>query len=249
MWEELVGFIIMGFIAQLIDSSLGMGYGVISTTFLLGVGVSPAIASANVHVSEVFTTGLSGLSHLKFGNIDREIFKKLLLPGVLGGILGAYLLTKVPAKSIQPFIACYLLLIGIRIIYKTFSKTQIKPIKSNLSLLGAVGGFLDSIGGGGWGPIVTSSLVSKGNEPRYSIGSTNAVEFFITLAQSITFFILIGLVSLKIAISLVVGGIIAAPLSGYICQQLPAKILMRLVGLLLIALSFGNVLRIFYFLY
>lgn len=248
MWDDFAIFVFVGFLAQLIDSTLGMGYGITSTSFLLGIGTPPAIASANVHFAEIFTTAFSGLSHLKFGNIDRKIFKKLLLPGVLGGILGAYILTSIPAKLIQPFVACYLLVMGIKIIYKTFQKTTPKPVKTNLSLLGLVGGFLDSIGGGGWGPVVTSSLVSKGNEPRFSIGSANAVEFFVTLAQSATFFVLIGLGSLKIAVCLVFGGLVAAPLSGYICQKLPSKLMMRLVGLMLTALSIGNASKVLYLL-
>ena len=149
MNEAIIVFIIVGFLAQLVDGALGMAYGVSSTTFLLSVGISPVAASASVHTAEIFTSGASGLSYLKFGNIDKELFKKLLIPGIIGGVLGAYILTSVPGKMIKPFVAFYLIIMGLMILQKSFKKTQEKKVMTHLFPLGTVGGTFDAIGGGG----------------------------------------------------------------------------------------------------
>jgi uncharacterized membrane protein YfcA len=235
--SEILLFAIFGFVAQLIDGSLGMGYGVTVSSFLLSIGVSPLATSASVHASEIFTSGVSGLFHLKFGNVNRALFRRLVLPGILGGALGAYLVTSIPAHKIKPFVAAYLLLMGVAIVVRAFRNTPQAEAKTNPALLGLVGGFLDAVGGGGWGPIVTSTLVAKGNHPRLSIGSVNLAEFFVTVAQSAVFFASLGLTHLKIVIGLTLGGVIAAPVAAYATRRMPTQALMAFVGILIIVLS------------
>ncbi len=233
-------FAAFGFIAQMIDGALGMGYGVSLNSFFLTFGIPPAIASACVHTSEIFTTAVSGLSHFKLGNVDRSIFIKLLIPGVLGGILGAYILTELPGGKIKPFISIYLLIMGLRILWKVLKKVHKPKVKIRLVPLGLFGGFFDAIGGGGWGPIVTTTLVANGNHPRFAIGSVNSAEFFVTLAESITFFATIGALLVhqwEKIIGLMIGGVIAAPLAAYVCKKIPTQVLMIMVGLLIITLS------------
>jgi uncharacterized membrane protein YfcA len=236
--EKVLFFMLVGFIAQIIDGALGMAYGISSTTFLLGMGVPPAMASSSVHVAEVFTSGVSGLSHLKFGNVNKKLFQSLVLPGVLGVITGAYVLTTLDGKLIKPFIAAYLMLMGIVIIRKAFKKaqTEVKEVKK-IALLAVFGGFMDAVGGGGWGPIVASTLISKGHNPRYTIGSVNLAEFFIALAGAGTFVALIGLGNWQIIAGLVIGGTFAAPFAAYLCKKFKAQTLMIMVGILIIVLS------------
>jgi len=237
---NIIVFIIFGFIAQLIDGALGMAYGVSSNAFFLSLGIPPSIASACIHTSEVFTTAVSGISHFKFGNVDRNIFLRLLIPGVIGGVLGAYILTELPAGKIKPFVSIYLLMMGILILIKVFKKTGQTKTKTKAIPLGLVGGFFDAIGGGGWGPIVTTSLVANGNHPRYAIGSVNSAEFFVTVAESITFFATIGALLFQHwekIVGLMIGGILAAPLAAWVCKKLPHNLLMILVGLLITGLS------------
>jgi len=237
---NIVIFIIFGFIAQLIDGALGMAYGVSSNAFFLSLGVPPAIASACIHTSEMFTTAVSGISHFKFGNIDKKIFLRLLIPGVIGGVLGAYILTELPGGKIKPFVSLYLLMMGLWILIKVVRKTHQIKTKSRLIPLGLAGGFFDAIGGGGWGPIVTTTLVANGNQPRYAIGSVNAAEFFVTVAESITFFATIGTLLFQHwekIVGLMIGGVIAAPFAAWVCKKLPHKVLMLLVGLLITGLS------------
>jgi len=237
----MIVYVIVGFIAQMIDGSLGMAYGVSSTSFLLSLGIPPVTASASVHTSEIFTTAVSGLSHLKFGNVDKMVFKKLLIPGVLGGILGAYILTAIPGETIKPFVAFYLLIMGLVILWKAFRKVKEKKVNTKLFPLGISGGFFDAIGGGGWGPIVTSTLVARGNNPRFSIGSVNLAEFFVTIAEVATFLAVIGLVHSRIIVGLIIGGVLAAPLAAYVCKRLPSRALMVIVGLLVIGLSIRTI--------
>ena len=242
MDTSIITFIIVGFVAQMIDGALGMAYGVSSTTFLLSLGVPPAAASASVHTAEIFTSGVSGLSHLRLGNVDKELFKRLVIPGVLGGVLGAYILTTVPGDIIKPFIALYLLAMGIIILRKALMKKTLEgKAKVRLFPLGAFGGFLDAIGGGGWGPIVTSTLVVNGNHPRFAIGSVNIAEFFVTMSEVAAFFTIIGLVHWQVIVGLTVGGILAAPLAAFVCKKLPARTLMIIIGVLIIVLSVRTV--------
>lgn len=237
---NIVVFILFGFIAQLIDGALGMAYGVSSNAFFLSLGIPPSIASACIHTSEMFTTAASGISHFKFGNVDRNIFLRLLIPGVIGGVLGAYVLTELPGGKLKPFISLYLLIMGILILIKVFKKTVQTKMKTRVIPLGLVGGFFDAIGGGGWGPIVTSTLVANGNHPRYAIGSVNSAEFFVTVAESITFFATVGALLFQHwekIVGLMIGGILAAPLAAWVCKKLPHNLLMILVGLLITGLS------------
>jgi len=233
---DIITFIIVGFVAQMIDGALGMAYGVSSTTFLLSIGIPPAAASASVHTAEIFTSGVSGLVHLRLGNVDKDLFKRLVIPGVLGGVLGAYVLTAVPGKAIKPFIALYLFVMGLVILLKALKKTKEK-VRTRLFPLGAVGGFLDAIGGGGWGPIVTSTLVANGNHPRFAIGSVNLAEFFVTVAEVAAFLTVIGLTHWQIIVGLIIGGILAAPLAAYACKRLPARTLKFILGALIMILS------------
>jgi uncharacterized membrane protein YfcA len=241
MDERILIFIAVGFLAQIIDGALGMAYGVTSTSFLLSIGISPVAASASVHIAEVFTTAVSGLSHLKLGNIDRALFRRLLLPGVIGGVIGAYILTELPGKAIKPFIAAYLLTMGLRILWKAARKTPTLVVRTRHTILALAGGFCDAVGGGGWGPIVTSTLVANGNEPRYSIGTVNLTEFFVTLAEAIAFIALLRLVHWQVILGLLIGGVIAAPFAAVLCKRLPARALMWVVGSLITILSLRTI--------
>jgi len=239
MEHSIFVFILVGFVAQIIDGALGMAYGVSSTTFLLSVGLPPAVASASVHMAEVFTTAISGFSHFRLGNVDKRLFMRLVAPGALGGVLGAYVLTSIPGSVIQPFVSAYLLIMGIIILRKALQKNQekLRTRTYHLIPLGMVGGFFDAIGGGGWGPIVTTTLMARGNSPRFTIGSVNLAEFFVTFCESVAFILTIGLVHWHVIVGLMIGGGIAAPLAAVLCRKLPARTLMIVVGLLIVGLS------------
>lgn len=235
-------YLLVGLGAQLVDGALGMAYGVTSTSFLLSLGVPPAISSASVHVAEIFTTGASAISHFKFKNINKKLLKSLLVPGILGAIAGAYLLSDViDGDLIKPFIAAYLAFLGILILRKALAGKQKKTKTKRIGLLAAVGGFMDSIGGGGWGPIVTSTLLGQGRDPRYTIGSVNAAEFGITFASGITFLILTGVSSWQVVAGLVIGGVIAAPFGALLVKKMSKRTLMTVVGVLVIGLSIRTI--------
>jgi uncharacterized membrane protein YfcA len=237
--STILYFILAGFIAQMIDGALGMAYGVSATTFLLSVGVPPSAASASVHASEIFTSGVSGLMHLKFGNVNTKLFRNLLIPGIAGAILGAYVLTSLEEYNfiIKPIVAAYTLVLGIIIIAKALKKDKVRKKIRRVVPLAAIGGFLDSLGGGGWGPIVSSTLIAGGRNPRYTIGSVNLAEFFVALASSLTFITLIGLHHWQVIAGLVTGGCIAAPIAAYLSKHLPVKTIMITVGVLVIIVS------------
>ncbi len=234
-------FILVGFVAQMIDGALGMAYGVSSTTILASLGVPQKFASAAVHASEVVTTGISGLSHWRAGNIHFDLAKHLLIPGVLGGVVGAYLLSNFEGDIIKPFVAVYLIIMGLIIIFRAFRSLAPREVRSWLLPLALGGGFMDAVGGGGWGPIVTSTLVARGNIPRFTVGSVNATEFFVTLAQSITFVIALGSGEFikygTVILGLLIGGAIAAPLAAFATKRLPHRPFMLLVGLLIVLLN------------
>lgn len=232
----------IGFLAQLIDGSLGMAYGVSSNSFLIGVGVPPAMASASVHIAEVFTTAASGLSHFRLGNLDRDLFLRLLVPGIIGGFAGAYILSNIQGDWIKVAVAVYLLLMGLRIIWKAYHRRGEQPGRTPpLFPLGLAGGFLDAVGGGGWGPVVTSTLVANGNPPRLVIGSVNMAEFFVTLVESVTFLVLLGTVHWPVVVGLIVGGLPASPLAAVMSRRLSARTLMWIVGGLIIFLSLRTI--------
>ena len=232
-------FVAGGFVAQLIDGSLGMAYGVSASTFLMSFGVPPAAASASVHTAEVFTSGISGLSHLKFRNVNKKLFRSLIIPGVLGAIAGAYILTSFESYNyiIRPIVAVYTLVLGLIIVRKAFARTIKKRKTRNIPALASFGGFMDSIGGGGWGPIVASTLIAKGRSPRYTIGSVNLAEFFISFSSSLTFFATLGISYLQIIAGLVIGGAMAAPLAAYLTHRLPLKRMMLVVGVIIVLVS------------
>lgn len=241
--DNLLLFAVIGFFAQMIDGSLGMGYKVSTTTFLLSLGLAPAIASASVHTAGIFASAASGLSHYKFGNLDRTLMFRLAVPGVLGGVVGAALLSHLPTDMIRPLVAVYLLLMGLRIILKALRYDAELRAGVRVAALGLAGGFFDAIGGGGWGPIVTSTLIGDGHEPRFVIGSVNIAEFFVTLGAAITFLLTIhdGM-AWEVIAGLIVGGVLAAPLAAHASQRLPARRLMLLVGLLVSFLSLRTLL-------
>lgn len=228
--------VIIGAFAQLIDGSLGMAYGVTSNSLLLSLGFTPAVASATVHTAEVFTTLASGVSHLKLGNVDKKLFINLTVPGSATAILGACILVNFPTGIIKNLVAVYLVLMGGMIILRVFGK-NIFFRKLDAKVLAGIGGLLDAMGGGGWGPIVTSTLIANGEDPKKTIGSVNLSEFFIAFAQSLTFFTLLGFQNLSVIISLTIGGVLVAPLATYICKRTPTKTLLMVVGLLIIAVN------------
>jgi uncharacterized protein len=236
--EEFLVFFAIGVFAQLVDGTLGMGYGATSTSFLLAYGVPPVVSSTGVHVAEMFTTGASAISHHKFGNINKKLVKNLLIPGVLGSITGAYLLSDViNGDVIKPFIAVYMIVLALIIIRKALKKNIVKKKTKKLGFLAIFGGFMDSVGGGGWGPIVTSTLLGRGRNPRYTIGSVNAAEFAISFASGITFMLFGGIHGWQVIIGLILGGVISAPLAAYLVNKIRRKPMMVAVGILIILLS------------
>lgn len=237
--EMFLWFLLVGFVAQSIDGALGMAYGVSSNSILLGIGIPPATASAWVHFAQVFTSLASGISHWKMGNVDWKLAKKLLIPGVLGSIFGAFLLSSLNPDLVKPVIAIYLFVMGIVILKKVKKKHTPKFNRESKSIpaLATAGGFADAVGGGGWGPIVNSTLLSKGKIARYAIGTGNFVEFFVSLASASTFLFFVKELSLAPVLGLILGGIIAAPFAAFICKIVKPKYLMIAVGILIIILS------------
>lgn len=244
-WEDVILFAVIGFVAQMIDGAIGMAYGISASTALLSMGVPPATASACVHAAETFTTGASGMAHWKLGNIDKKLLARLVLPGMAGGALGAYALSSLPGDLLKPYIAGYLLLLGLFIVWKAVGQKEtregVEP--KAVAPLGLFGGFLDAIGGGGWGPLVTSSLLGQGTTPRYAIGTVNLAEFFVTLTISTTFFLTVGLDLWPIIAGLILGGIIAAPFAAYATKHIPDKVLMIMVGTVVVLLSLRTLLH------
>ena len=232
---ELLPFIAVGFAAQLVDGALGMAFGVISNTLLVGVlGVAPALASQRVHLVECFTTATSGISHLLHGNVDKRLFLQLLIPGVVGGVLGAYVLSSLDASVVKPFVLLYLSGVGIYLLVRgILYPPKIKDAKL-IWPLGLFGGFLDAAGGGGWGPVVTSNLLIQGADPRKVVGTVNTVEFFLTLTVSAAFIFHLGIADVAGAtLGLLIGGLLAAPLGAWAAKHFPAKQMLILVGIVL----------------
>ena len=231
----------VGFLAQVVDGALGMAYGVTATTFLLASGATPAAASASVHIAEIFTTGVSGIAHAKFGNVDKQLFTRLLVPGILGGILGAVLVTHIDSAAFKPVISGYLILLGIYILSKAFRQLNIRRnAPKHVGKLACFGGFMDAAGGGGWGPIVTTTLVGTGNDPRTTIGSVNFAEFFLTLASAAVFALLMETDTWPLIVGLVFGGLFAAPFAAFLCKKFHARTLLILVGVLITTISGYN---------
>lgn len=234
--------VLVGLLAQIVDGALGMAYGLTSTSFLLATGASPALASASVHMAEVFTTGASGISHAKFGNVDKKLFLRLLIPGIVGGLLGALVVTQIDGKTLKPFITVYLLLMGVYVLSKAFRKhiATRKSEPKHVAKLALLGGFVDTSGGGGWGPVVTTTLVGTGHDPRTTIGSVNFAEFFLTLTSAASLFILVDETIWHVVAGLIIGGLFAAPFAAYACKKFSTRTLLILVGVLISGISLFN---------
>ncbi len=237
----------VGLFAQIVDGALGMAYGVTASTFLMATGASPAAASASVHIAEIFTTGVSGISHVRIGNVDKRLFVRLVAPGVAGAILGAVVVTQIDGAMLKPYVSTYLLLLGIYIVYKAIRQAKRRTrAPAHVGKLALTGGFLDTVGGGGWGPVVTSTLIGAGNDPRKTIGTVSLAEFFVALAGAASFLLLMETNTWMIIAGLVMGGAIAAPFAALVCAKLPARLLMLLVGVLIGVLSMFNLYRAIY---
>ena len=224
-----------------------MAYGITSTTFLLAAGAPPAMASGATHLAEVFTTGVSGISHLKLGNVNKRLVLSLLLPGILGALLGAYVLTNIDGQLLKPFISAYLLIMGLYVFSKAFKVITLKREinTKKVAPLALFGGFMDTTGGGGWGPIVTTSLVGAGHDPRTTIGSVNFAEFFLTVTVAATFFTILDNSVWLFVAGLTIGGLFAAPFAAYITRHLQTRTLLMLVGTLISAVSLVNLSKLF----
>lgn len=233
----------VGLIAQVIDGALGMAYGITSSSFLLAFGVSPAMASGATHLAEVFTTGVSGVSHLKMGNVNKKLFLSLLVPGIFGALIGTYILSSIDGKTLKPFISLYLCVMGIYVFSKAFrhiqSKSEINARK--VAPLALFGGFMDTTGGGGWGPIVTTTLVSAGHDPKMTIGSVNLAEFFLTITTAAAFFAILDNTVWLLVAGLALGGLFAAPFAAFITKHLKTKMLLMMVGGLITLISLFNI--------
>lgn len=247
-FTALLPFIAIGFAAQMVDGALGMAFGVISNTLMVGVlGIPPALASQRVHIVECFTTATSGISHLIHGNIDKKLFFRLLLPGVAGGVLGAYALSSLDASVVKPWILLYLSGIGLYLLARgILYPPKIKEAK-HVAPLGLVGGFLDAVGGGGWGPVVTSNLLIQGADPRKVVGTVNTVEFFLTLTVSATFIWHLGVADLAGAtLGFLIGGLAAAPFGAWAAKHIPAKVMLIMVGVVLTLTSLFGAYKAFF---
>jgi uncharacterized membrane protein YfcA len=234
---ELALFTVAGFVAQMIDGTLSMGYGVSATSLLLSFGVPPAAASASVHTAEVVATAFSAYNHWRLKNVIASFVKKLLIPGVIGAVVGAYVLTSVPGEAIKPFMAAYLLVMGVIIVLKAWRRSVHVGSEKHLTPLGLIGGFCDSVGGGGWGPIVAGTLLARGNEPRTTIGSVAFSEFFVTIASSATLLVTIGVSNWLPVAGLALGGALASPIAARLTGRIPARPLLIVVGVVVILLS------------
>ena len=235
--ETFFWFVLIGLAAQLVDGALGMAYGLVSSSVLLGMGLPPAQVSASIHAAEVFTTGASGASHIALGNVDRRLFLRLAIPGVVGGVIGAYVLTQLPGDLIRPFVYLYLLVLAVLILVRASGRMVPRREVRRVPVLGFFAGLLDASGGGGWGPLATSTLLAGGGQARTVIGSVNAAEFVVTLAVSITFFLSIGIEHLQIVLGLLVGGMIAAPVAALLVRRVREKWVLVAVGLLVLCIS------------
>ncbi len=230
----ILPFVLIGFAAQLVDGALGMAFGVIANTSLLALGLPPALASSYVHVIKAFTGGIGGIGHILHRNVDWKLGIRLTLSGVVGGVVGAFFLTRIDAAIAKPFVLAYLTLIGLYILWRGlghhFTESRAKIVEP----VGLVGGFLDATGGGGWGPVVTSNLLIQGHNPRMTVGTVNVAEFFLAIAISATFIVSLGISDFTApVIGLLIGGVIAAPMGAWLTKRIPARPLMVLVGTVL----------------
>lgn len=244
---DLLPFIAIGFVAQIVDGALGMAFGVISTTLLISVGsppLQPRAASAAVHLVESFTTAVSGISHILHRNVDWRLFVRIAVPGMIGGIAGAYVLTGISAEAARPLVLAYLLGIGVWLLWRGARHRHVERQPKVVEPLGLVGGFLDAAGGGGWGPVVTSNLLVQGASPRKVIGTVNTAEFFVTVTISATFIATLGLEAFTVAtVGLLIGGVVAAPLGALMAKRIQADLLLTLVGIVVTLTSLYGLYR------
>jgi uncharacterized membrane protein YfcA len=242
--SALVPFMLIGFAAQLVDGALGMAYGQISSTLLISMGYQPKLASAAVHTAETFTTAVSGISHVAHRNVDWKLFFRIVIPGIIGGVLGAYVLTQIDARVAKPFVLVYLAGLGLYLFYRGVMHRHTERTPKIVSPLGLVGGFLDAAGGGGWGAIVTSNLLVQGSNPRKTIGTVNTAEFFLTITISATFLATLGWEAFTIAtLGLLIGGVLAAPFGAFIAKRINPDTLLTFVGALLTLTSLYGLYR------
>ncbi len=240
----LLPFVLVGFAAQLVDGALGMAYGQISSTFLISIGVEPKLASAGVHTAETFTTAVSAISHVAHGNVDWWLFFRIVIPGMIGGVIGAYVLTRLPADTAKPIVLGYLMLLGLYLFYRGVMHRHVERRPKIIAPLGLVGGFLDAAGGGGWGAIVTSNLLVQGSNPRHTIGTVNTAEFFLTVTISATFLATLGWEAFTAAtLGLLIGGVLAAPFGAWIAKRVKPDTLLTFVGVLVSVTSLYGLYR------
>ncbi|MGA9581084.1 MAG: sulfite exporter TauE/SafE family protein [Allosphingosinicella sp.] len=243
---DLLPFILVGFVAQMIDGALGMAFGVISNTLLISLGVPPAAASAIVHTIKNFTGAVSAVSHIAHRNVDWRLFWRLVIPGVIGGVLGAYVLTEILPSVARPLVFAYLAAIGLFLLWRGLTRVHREKRPRVVEPLGFAGGFLDAAGGGGWGPIVTSNLIVQGGTPRIAVGTVNTAEVFLAVAITATFVTAIGFSALGVpALGLLIGGVAAAPFGGYVAARVSAKWMLTMVGSVLTATSLFGLWRAF----
>ena len=245
--------LLVGFTAEIVAGSMGMGYGVICTTILLILNVAPPVISASIHSAESFTSAAGSISHYKLGNVNKKLTKLLAIPAVIGAVLGALALSYVGeryAKMTKPLLAIYTMYLGIRILMNAFRKTGKNGTrtrrKTNISLLGLTGGFIDSFGGGGWGPLVTGTFIKNGRTPRYVIGSSTIAKFLLTFASAVTFIFTVGIHHWNIVAGLLIGGIITAPFSAMLTSRLPVRKMFVAVGIVVIFCSLITMYRAFF---
>lgn len=236
-WMMLVGIL-----AEIVAGSMGMGYGVICTTTLLFLGIPPHAVSASIHSAESFTTAAGSISHIRLRNVSKGLVKKLAIPAVFGAILGAVSLTYLGeyySKITKTIISFYTLYLGIQILSNAFKNKQDKKLKkkTNLTRLGLAGGFIDSFAGGGWGPLVTGTLIRNSFTPRFAVGSSTVAKFILTLTAAITFIFTLGIQHWNIILGLLIGGIFTAPFSAMLTAKLPVKSMFVIIGLLVIIMS------------
>jgi uncharacterized membrane protein YfcA len=246
MTSEFFLVLAIGFVAQLIDGALGMAYGVLSNSAMLAIGMPPAQASALVHTAEIFTTGASAASHIYYRNVDWRFVARLSIGGVLGAILGAWILSNMDIAAARRYVYMYLLVMGLYILWKSMRIASARQGPAAWTApAGFVGGFLDASGGGGWGPVVSSTLIGSGHAPRQTVGSVNATEFFVAVAAATTFFVELGMAPLQHLLPLVLGGVLAAPLGGWAVKRVSGRMLMAAVGSLIVLLSIWQLARVF----
>ncbi len=234
--------LLVGVFAEIVAGSMGMGYGVICTTTLLFLGIPPHAVSASIHSAESFTTAAGSISHIKLKNVSKSLVKKLAIPAIIGAIIGAVSLTYLGeyySKITKMVISFYTLYLGIQILSNAFKPKQNKALKkkTNLTRLGVIGGFIDSFAGGGWGPLVTGTLIKNSFTPRFAVGSSTVAKFILTVTAAVTFFLTLGIQHWNIILGLLIGGIITAPFSAMLTAKLPVKNMFIIIGTLVIVMS------------